>query len=160
MRRALTVAAGAVDSADVPVGAVVVSPPARCWLGRQRAGGRRRPDRARRAAGPAGGRGARSARGGWTAARWWSPWSRAPCAPARWCWPGSPGWSSARADPKAGAVGSLWDVVRDRRLNSRPEVFGGVLAAESADLLRTFFAARRGRLRPLTSRTLPRGGVA
>jgi len=48
-------------------------------------------------------------------------------------------------DPKAGAVGSLWDVVRDRRLNSRPEVVGGVLAAESAALLRSFFAARRGR---------------
>lgn len=46
-------------------------------------------------------------------------------------------------DPKAGAVGSLWDVVRDRRLNSRPEVVGGVLAAESADLLRAFFAGHR-----------------
>ena len=34
-------------------------------------------------------------------------------------------------DPKAGAVGSLWDVVRDRRLNHRPEVVGGVLAEES-----------------------------
>src|SRR4029079_15374057 len=33
-------------------------------------------------------------------------------------------------DPKAGAVGSLWDVVRDRRLNHRPEVVAGVLAAE------------------------------
>jgi tRNA(adenine34) deaminase len=51
-------------------------------------------------------------------------------------------------DPKAGAVGSLWDVVRDRRLNSRPEVISGVLAAESADLLRSFFAARRGRSAP------------
>ena len=30
-------------------------------------------------------------------------------------------------DPKAGAAGSLWDVVRDRRLNHRPEVVGGVL---------------------------------
>ena len=47
------------------------------------------------------------------------------------------------ADPKAGAVGSLWDVVRDRRLNHRPEVVGGVLAAESGALLRAFFAARR-----------------
>lgn len=33
-------------------------------------------------------------------------------------------------DPKAGAVGSLWDVVRDRRLNHRPEVVSGVLAEE------------------------------
>ena len=46
-------------------------------------------------------------------------------------------------DPKAGAVGSLWDVVRDRRLNSRPEVVGGVLANESAELLRAFFAGHR-----------------
>lgn len=47
------------------------------------------------------------------------------------------------ADPKAGAVGSLWDVVRDRRLNHRPEVIGGVLAGDCADLLRAFFATRR-----------------
>nr|WP_271636824.1 tRNA adenosine(34) deaminase TadA [Solicola gregarius] len=46
-------------------------------------------------------------------------------------------------DPKAGAVGSLWDVVRDRRLNHRPEVISGVLADESGDLLRDFFAQRR-----------------
>ena len=46
-------------------------------------------------------------------------------------------------DPKAGAVGSLWDVVRDRRLNHRPEVVPGVLAAECADLLRDFFRSRR-----------------
>jgi tRNA(adenine34) deaminase len=48
-------------------------------------------------------------------------------------------------DPKAGAVGSLWDVVRDRRLNYRPEVVRGVLAEESAELLRTFFTAHRTR---------------
>jgi tRNA(adenine34) deaminase len=47
------------------------------------------------------------------------------------------------ADPKAGAVVSLWDVVRDRRLNHRPEVVGGVLAAKSTALLDEFFAARR-----------------
>ena len=47
-------------------------------------------------------------------------------------------------DPKAGAVGSLWDVVRDRRLNHRPEVVGGVLAEESAELLRGFFRNQRG----------------
>jgi tRNA(adenine34) deaminase len=46
-------------------------------------------------------------------------------------------------DPKAGAVGSLWDVVRDRRLTHRPEVLGGVLAGECAALLREFFTARR-----------------
>jgi tRNA(adenine34) deaminase len=46
-------------------------------------------------------------------------------------------------DPKAGAVGSLWDVVRDPRLAHRPEVLGGVLAAECAELLRQFFRERR-----------------
>ena len=46
-------------------------------------------------------------------------------------------------DDKAGAVGSLWDVVRDRRLNHRPEVISGVRAEESAALLRTFFATHR-----------------
>lgn len=47
-------------------------------------------------------------------------------------------------DPKAGAVGSLWDVVRDRRLNHRPEVLAGVLADESEALLDGFFRAQRG----------------
>ena len=46
-------------------------------------------------------------------------------------------------DPKAGAVGSLWDVVRDRRLNHRPEVMGGVLEAECAELLRGWFGGLR-----------------
>lgn len=46
-------------------------------------------------------------------------------------------------DPKAGAAGSLWDVLRDPRLNHRPEVIGGVLAEECGVLLRDFFAARR-----------------
>jgi tRNA(adenine34) deaminase len=46
-------------------------------------------------------------------------------------------------EPKTGAVGSLWDVVRDRRLNHRPEVTGGVLADECARLLEAFFARQR-----------------
>jgi tRNA(adenine34) deaminase len=46
-------------------------------------------------------------------------------------------------DPKAGAAGSLWDVLRDRRLPHRPEVIGGVLAGECGALLRDFFAQRR-----------------
>jgi tRNA(adenine34) deaminase len=49
----------------------------------------------------------------------------------------------AAADPKAGAVGSLWDVVRDRRLNHRPEVVLGVRADEASELLRGFFAGHR-----------------
>jgi tRNA(adenine34) deaminase len=48
------------------------------------------------------------------------------------------------ADPKAGAVGSLWDVVRDPRLNHRPAVVGGVLGEESGALLRSFFGPHRG----------------
>jgi tRNA(adenine34) deaminase len=47
------------------------------------------------------------------------------------------------ADPRAGAVGSLWDVVRDQRLVPVPEVIGGVLGEECQALLRTFFADRR-----------------
>ena len=46
-------------------------------------------------------------------------------------------------DAKAGAVGSLWDVVRDRRLAHRPEVIRGVLAGDCGALLRDFFAGRR-----------------
>jgi tRNA(adenine34) deaminase len=46
-------------------------------------------------------------------------------------------------EPKTGAVGSLWDVVRDRRLNHRPEVRGGVLAEECAAPLAEFFARQR-----------------
>ncbi|NUS22813.1 MAG: nucleoside deaminase [Streptomyces sp.] len=45
-------------------------------------------------------------------------------------------------DEKAGAAGSLWDVVRDRRLNHRPEVIEGVLAEECASLLTAFFRER------------------
>lgn len=46
-------------------------------------------------------------------------------------------------DEKAGAVASLWDVVRDPRLNHRPQVTSGVLADECAALLLDFFADRR-----------------
>jgi tRNA(adenine34) deaminase len=46
-------------------------------------------------------------------------------------------------DPKAGAAGSVLDVLGEQRLNHRPEVAGGLLAAESAALLRDFFGSRR-----------------
>ncbi|MEV6979826.1 tRNA adenosine(34) deaminase TadA [Sphaerisporangium sp. NPDC051017] len=46
-------------------------------------------------------------------------------------------------DEKTGAAGSLWDVIRDRRLNHRPEVVLGVLADECAAVLTDFFADRR-----------------
>ena len=46
-------------------------------------------------------------------------------------------------EPKTGAVGSLWDVVRDRRLTHRPEVYSGVLEDECAAVLRDFFTGHR-----------------
>jgi tRNA(adenine34) deaminase len=46
-------------------------------------------------------------------------------------------------DPRAGAVGSLWDIVRDQRLAPVPEVVGGVLSEESLDMIRRFFQERR-----------------
>ena len=47
------------------------------------------------------------------------------------------------ADPKAGAAGSVLDVLAEPRLNHRPEVVAGVMAGECAELLRSFFRARR-----------------
>ena len=47
------------------------------------------------------------------------------------------------ADPKAGAAGSVLDVLNVSQFNHRPQVEGGLLAEESADLLRAFFAPRR-----------------
>jgi tRNA(adenine34) deaminase len=49
----------------------------------------------------------------------------------------------ATADPKAGMAGSVLDILAEPRLNHRPEVAGGLLAAEASDLLRSFFASRR-----------------
>jgi tRNA(adenine34) deaminase len=47
------------------------------------------------------------------------------------------------ADPKAGAAGSVWDLVRDRRLNHRPEVVAGVRGGQCEEQLRNWFAGRR-----------------
>ena len=49
----------------------------------------------------------------------------------------------AAADPKAGAAGSVLDVLGEKRLNHRPEVAGGLLAEDSAGILREFFLTRR-----------------
>jgi tRNA(adenine34) deaminase len=46
-------------------------------------------------------------------------------------------------DPKAGAAGSLWDVLRDRRLNHRPEVIAGIREDECSALLEQFFVGKR-----------------
>ncbi|MDX3097604.1 tRNA adenosine(34) deaminase TadA [Streptomyces sp. ME01-24h] len=51
-------------------------------------------------------------------------------------------------DEKAGAAGSLWDLVRDRRLNHRPEVIHGVLAEECGELLTRFFRSKDFGARP------------
>ena len=57
---------------------------------------------------------------------------------------GTSGVVFAATDPKAGAAGSVFDILAEPRLNHRPQVAGGLLAEESADLLRAFFAPRRG----------------
>jgi tRNA(adenine34) deaminase len=49
----------------------------------------------------------------------------------------------AAADPRAGAVGSLWDVLRDPRVAPWPEVIGGVLADECLEVIQAFFSERR-----------------
>ncbi len=61
-----------------------------------------------------------------------------------WCSRGSTGWCSARADPKAGAVGSLLDLSADPRLNHRFPVEPGRARRGGGELLRAFFRARRG----------------
>ncbi len=47
-------------------------------------------------------------------------------------------------DPKAGATGSLYNLAADPRLNHEPEVVAGVMRAEASEMLRRFFASRRG----------------
>lgn len=54
----------------------------------------------------------------------------------------------ATADPKAGAAGSVFDVLAEPQLNHRPAVQGGLLADEAASQLRDYFAARRPGKRP------------
>src|SRR3982751_5333169 len=61
------------------------------------------------------------------------------------------------ADPKAGAAGSVLDVLAEPRLNPRPQVTGGVLQPGCAALLKDFFAARRRRSLPSAIATHPEG---
>ena len=148
MRQALDVASSALDSGDVPVGALVVSPSGAVLA--SAANARERDHDPTAHAELLALRAAAAALGGWRLDGCTLVVTLEPCTMC------AGALVLARVsrlvygadDPKAGAVGSLWDVVRDRRLNSRPEVVGGVLAAESAALLRTFFAARRGRPAP------------
>jgi tRNA(adenine34) deaminase len=145
MRRALSLASAAVETGDVPVGAVVLS--ASGSVVGEAANARERDGDPTAHAEVLALRAAARTVGSWRLAGCTLVVTLEPCTMcagalvlarvARLVY--------AADDPKAGAVGSLWDVVRDRRLNSRPEVIRGVLADESTTLLRSFFAAHRTR---------------
>lgn len=143
MRRALDEARSAMATGDVPIGAVVVSPE-----GEVVATGRN----VREAEGDPTGhaevvalRAAARSRGEWRLAGCTLVVTLEPCTMCA----GAAVLARVERivfgayDDKAGAVGSLWDVVRDRRLNHRPEVVSGILAAESTALLEEFFAGHR-----------------
>lgn len=144
MRQALAEATRAASpTGDVPVGAVVLSPGGEVLA---RAHNRREAD-----ADPTAHAEILALRG---AARALGTWRLDGCAlvvtlePCTMCAGAASAARLARVvygavDPKAGAAGSLWDVLRDRRLGHCPEVVGGVLAEECSALLREFFAARR-----------------
>jgi tRNA(adenine34) deaminase len=143
MRLALDVAASAVDSADVPVGAVVLGPSGELIASGVNA--RERDGDPTAHAEVLALRAAAGVLGSWRLTGCTLVVTLEPCT---MCAGALVLARVARLvygadDPKAGAVGSLWDVVRDRRLNSRPEVVRGILAEESAELLRTFFTAHR-----------------
>ncbi|HET8662032.1 MAG TPA: nucleoside deaminase [Micromonosporaceae bacterium] len=143
MRRALAVAAGPAAPADVPVGAVVFGPD-----GRELAAARNERELTNDPTAHAEVVALRQA------ARVRRSWRLDGCTlvvtvePCTMC---AGALVLARVavlvfgawEPRTGAVGSLWDVVRDRRLSHRPEVYSGVLAAECAALLRQFFSDHR-----------------
>ena len=143
MRAALEEAAAAVDHGDVPVGAIVVAPDG-TELGRGR-------NRREQLADPTAHaelealRAAATTLGGWRLDGCTLVVTLEPCPMCA----GALVQSRVSAlvfgadDPKAGAVTSLFDLVRDPRLPHRVEVLRGVLAADCAALLRSFFAPRR-----------------
>jgi tRNA(adenine34) deaminase len=143
MRSALAEARAALDTGDVPVGAVVVDAD-----GVVIGSGRNRREADRDPTGHAevvAIRDAARARGAWRLDGCTLVVTLEPCTMCA----GAIGLARldrlvlGAFDDKAGAVGSLWDVLRDRRLNHRPEVVHGVLADECAELLRSFFAGHR-----------------
>jgi len=143
MHAALCEAAGALETGDVPVGAVVLDP-AGTVVGR----GRNRREAAQEPTAHAeilALREASARLGRWRLEGCTLVVTLEPCTMCA----GAIGLARVDRlvfgayDEKAGAVGSLWDVVRDRRLNHRPEVVGGVLAEESGALLLGFFGDRR-----------------
>jgi len=144
MRRALEVAGDAVGSGDVPVGAVVLDPAGAVIA--SAANARERDGDPTAHAERLALRAAAGALGSWRLTGCTLVVTLEPCT---MCAGALVLARVARLvygadDPKAGAVGSLWDVVRDRRLNHRPEVTAGVRAEESAALLRAFFRSKRG----------------
>lgn len=143
MRLALDEARGALATGDVPVGAVVLGPAGEV-IGRGRNARERDADPTGHAEVVAI-REAAVARGEWRLEDCTLVVTLEPCTMCA----GTVVASRLKTlvfgawDEKAGAVGSLWDVVRDRRLNHRPEVVSGVLAEESSALLIGFFAQHR-----------------
>ncbi len=143
MRQALELAISAADSEDVPVGAIVVDADG-VVIGRGR-------NTRERDADPTGHaeivaiREATAARGEWRLEGCTLVVTLEPCTMCAGAIVASrlERLVFGAFDDKAGAVGSLWDVVRDRRLNHRPEVVSGVLADESSALLRQFFERHR-----------------
>jgi tRNA(adenine34) deaminase len=143
MRRALVVASAPDPTGDVPVGAAVYDPD-----GVELANGRNERERVGDPTAHAEIIALRRA-----AARW-GQWRLDGCTlvvtlePCTMC-AGALGLARVATlvfgawEPKTGAVGSLWDVVRDSRLNHRPEVYGGVLEAECGELIRGFFLDKR-----------------
>ena len=143
MGLALAEARAALATADVPVGAVVVGPDGSV-LGAGRNAREATADPTAHAEVLAL-RAAASARGGWRLDGCTMVVTLEPCTMC------AGATVLARVDrlvlgawdPKAGAVSSLWDLVRDRRLNHRLDVLGGVREAECAALLEDFFRSRR-----------------
>ena len=143
MRVALEEARAAVGHDDVPVGAVVIGPD-----GAELARGRNRREQSHDPTGHAeleALRAAAKALGTWRLDGCTLVVTLEPCA---MCAGAAVQARLARLvfgadDPKAGAVTSLWDLVRDPRLTHRVEVSRGVLADECAEVLRAFFRARR-----------------
>jgi tRNA(adenine34) deaminase len=143
MREALAEARGAVATSDVPIGAVVLDPDGTV-LARGRNEREAHGDPTAHAEVIAL-REAAAARGGWRLEGCTLVVTLEPCT---MCAGAAVLARVGRVvfgayDDKAGAVGSLWDVVRDRRLNHRPEVVAGVLADECTLLLQEFFATHR-----------------
>ncbi|MFE7897944.1 tRNA adenosine(34) deaminase TadA [Streptomyces sp. NPDC057424] len=143
MRLALDEAAGAVRGGDVPIGAVVLAPDGTTVLAaghnEREAGGDPTAHAELLAL-----RRAAAALGGWRLTGCTLVVTLEPCTMCA----GAIQQSRVdrlvygARDEKAGAAGSLWDLVRDRRLNHRPEVIEGVLAEECAGLLTEFFRGR------------------